>query len=160
MPQVDVAWSCDGNRLRRLSLSQHDVLGTGDIWPIATQVLLDEPIGRSVQMRVELDQPTMPVPEATGKSCPGFVFANDQDFAYGRFLLDPASRSSVMDGLGGVHDLFLRTLLWGSFWDSVRQADLAPRAYITLAQRQLPAESDQSLTQSIRAHTSTALTGT
>jgi aminopeptidase N len=157
MPQVDVAWSCDGNRLRRLSLSQHDVLGTGDIWPIATQVLLDELIGRSVQMRVELDQPTMPVPEATGKSCPSFVFANDQDFAYGRFLLDPASRSSVMDGLGGVHDLFLRTLLWGSFWDSVRQADLAPRAYITLAQRQLPAESDQSLTQSILAHTTTAL---
>ncbi len=41
MPQVDVAWSCDGDRLQRLSLSQKDVLGTADVWPIATQVLLD-----------------------------------------------------------------------------------------------------------------------
>ena len=41
MPQVDVAWSCDGDRLSRLSLSQKDVLGTADIWPIATEVLLD-----------------------------------------------------------------------------------------------------------------------
>ncbi len=41
MPQVDVSWSCDGDRLSRLSLSQKDVLGTADIWPITTQVLLD-----------------------------------------------------------------------------------------------------------------------
>ena len=34
MPQVDVAWACDGDRLSRLSLSQKDVLGTADLWPI------------------------------------------------------------------------------------------------------------------------------
>ncbi|HEY6271559.1 MAG TPA: M1 family aminopeptidase [Terriglobales bacterium] len=157
MPQVDVAWSCAGDRLSRLSLSQHDVLGSGETWPIATQVLLDEPNGHGIPMRVDLDQATLTVPEAAGKTCPSSIFANDQDFAYGRFLLDPVSRASVMDELGGVHDLFLRTLLWGSLWDSVRQADLPPRAYATLAQRLLPAEDDPSLTQSILAHTAIAL---
>ena len=62
-----------------------------------------------------------------------------------------------MSQLGDVHDLFLRTLLWGSLWESVRQADLAPRDYIALVQRLLPAETDQSLTQGIVSHTVTAL---
>jgi aminopeptidase N len=157
MPQVDVAWSCDGGRLHHLSLSQHDVLGEPDLWPIATQVLLEEPNRERFRLRVELDQSSEAVPEAAGKPCPDFVFANDQDFAYGRFLLDRAGRAAVMSRLGGVHDLFLRTLLWGSLWDSVREADLAPRDYLGLTRRLLPTETDPSLAASILAHTATAL---
>ena len=157
MPQADISWSCDGGRLARLSLSQHDVLGTDAIWPIVTEILLEEPDGRPIRLRVEMDQRSMDVREAAGKPCPAFVFANDQDFAYGRFLLDPASRAAVMHRLGAVHDVFLRALLWGSLWDAVRQAQLAPRAYLALARQLLPAENDQSLTQSILAHTATAL---
>ncbi|HEV2424372.1 MAG TPA: M1 family aminopeptidase [Terriglobia bacterium] len=157
MPQVDVAWSCAGGRLRELSLSQHDVLGTAGIWPMATEVRLDEGKAAAVRLRVELDRRTEVVSGAAGKACPVFVFANDEDFAYGRFLLDTASRTAVIHRLGGVDDLFLRTLLWGSLWESVHQADLAPRAYLTLARRLLPAERDQSLTARILSHTATAL---
>ena len=157
MPQVDVAWSCDGGRLRQLSLSQHDVLGGSDIWPIASEVLIEEPAGRPFRLRVEIGKQSEVVTEALGKPCPAFVFANDQDFAYGRYLLDPASRAAVMSRLGGVHDLFLRTLLWGSLWESVREADLAPRDYLELAQRLLPAETDPSLAASILAQAATAL---
>jgi aminopeptidase N len=157
MPQVDVAWSCSGGRLTRLSLSQHDVLGTGDIWPVATEVLLEEPDGQSPSLRAELDERTAEVRGAESKPCPAFVFANDNDFAYGRFLLDSRSRTVVMRELGNVHDLFLRTLLWGSVWDSVREAQLAPSDYLALARRLLPAETDQQLTASILGHTSTAL---
>ena len=157
MPQVDVSWSCDGTRLRGLSLSQHDVLGTAETWPLATQVLLEESGGERVRLRVELGTTSAMVPAAVGKPCPSFVFANDEDFAYGRFLLDPASRATVIGQLGDIHDLFLSTLLWGSLWESVRQADLDPRAYVALARRLLPAETDQSLTESILSHTATAL---
>ncbi|HEV2351287.1 MAG TPA: M1 family aminopeptidase [Terriglobia bacterium] len=157
MPQVDVAWSCGGNRLTRLALSQHDVLGTRDIWPIATQVLLNFPVGPPLQIRVNLNQPSVMVPEATGKPCPQWVFANDQDEAYGRFLLDAASEKIVMEQLGSVEDLFRRTLLWGSLWDGVRQAQLAPRAYLGLAVKLAPTEKDESLLQSILGHTTTAL---
>ncbi|HEV2492013.1 MAG TPA: M1 family aminopeptidase [Terriglobia bacterium] len=157
MPQVDIAWSCSGGRLHRLSLSQHDVLGARDIWPITTEVRLDETNGSPIRLRVELDKMAAEVPEATGKPCPSFVFANDEDFAYGRFLLDPTSRDFVMSRLGEVHDLFLETLLWGSLWDAVRQERLSPRAYLALARRRLPAETDQSLTQSILSRTATAL---
>ena len=157
MPQVDVSWSCDGDRLQKLSLSQKDVLGTDDVWPITTQVLLDYGSGAPVRVRAELNQRTADVAAAAGKLCPRFVFANDQDYAYGRFLLDTRSQQAVMDQLGSTQDLFQRALLWGSLWDSVRQADLAPRAYVALATRLLPNENDESLAQAVLGHTITAL---
>src|SRR5437763_1112430 len=38
MPQVAVSWSCEGGKLKRLTLSQHDVLNEGGVWPIATEI--------------------------------------------------------------------------------------------------------------------------
>jgi aminopeptidase N len=156
MPQVDVAWLCDGDRLNRLSLSQKDVLGTSDVWPISTEVLLDYGPRDPVRLRAELKQQTVEL-SVEGKPCPRFIFANDQDYAYGRFLLDARSRAEVMNHLDEMSDAFRRSLLWGSLWDSVRQAELAPRDYIALTTKRLPAERDESLTQSILGHTIAAL---
>jgi len=75
------------------------------------------------------------------------VFANDQDYAYGRFLLDAASQKFVLQKIGDVHDVFSRSLLWGSLWNSVREAELAPREFIESAIRALPSETDESLAQ-------------
>ena len=88
MPQVEVAWSCAGAKLRRLTVSQKDVLGEGGVWPIAMQVLLSQG-SSSEQLRVSFDTPSTEVREAAGKPCPSYIFANAQDFAYGRFVLDP-----------------------------------------------------------------------
>jgi aminopeptidase N len=92
----------------------------------------------------------------TGK-CPVWVFANARDEAYGRFLLDPVSRKAVAEQLGSIQDVFERTLLWGSLWDSVREAEMDPHEYIDLALRLLPKEQDESLAQSIIVRTTMAL---
>ncbi len=155
MPQVDVRWSCAQGRVSDFSVSQHDVLGEGGVWPIAMQVLLSGE--QPVHMRFELDKPQATLREALGKPCPAYVFANDQDYAYGRFLLDRASTGWVLPNLGDVRDLFRRTLLWGSLWESVRQAELAPADYLAETTRLLPAETDESLIQSLIAHVTTAL---
>jgi aminopeptidase N len=157
MPQVDVSWSCSGDHLAHLSLSQHDVLGTDAVWPIATEVLLSSADGRRSTIRAELQSRSANVPFAAGTRCPAFVFANDQDYAYGRFLLDPKSQRYVLAHLAGVDDVFTRALLWGSLWDSVREADLAPREYLDLSIRLLPAEGDLSLVQSILSNSTVAL---
>ena len=68
-----------------------------------------------------------------------------------------AAETDVMDRIGAMPDVFRRSLLWGSLWDSVRQADLAPRDYVALATKLLPAERDESLAQSLLAHAGTAL---
>jgi aminopeptidase N len=157
MPQVDVAWSCEDNRIRRLTLSQRGVLNGRDTWPLAMQLLLDYGDQNSVSLRVGLNGRTMNVGVAVGKPCPRFVFANDQDFAYGRFLLDERSREEVISRLGTMPNPFRRTLLWGSLWESVREAQLDPRAYLELAAKLLPGESDEGLVRSILARATTAL---
>lgn len=157
MPQVDVAWNCSAGKLRNFKLSQHDVLNEGGVWPIAMQVLLSYNDAPPARLRVELTRATENVPEADGRPCPAFVFANDHDYAYGRFLLDRESRRSVENHLGSIDDLFERSLLWGSLWDSVREAQLAPWDYLSLVRHFVPAENDESLAQSLAAHTVTAL---
>jgi aminopeptidase N len=158
MPQVDVTWTCDAqNRIDHFSLTQHDVLGEGGIWPIAMQIELAYPGGGPTRLRAQLNTQNANLPEAAGKPCPQYVFLNDQDFAYGRFLLDERSRKAVVDRLGEVNDVFERTLLWGSLWDSVREAELAPRDFLELALRLLPGETDEALAQNLIGHVTTSL---
>jgi aminopeptidase N len=159
MPQVDVAWSCGAKgelTATRIALSQKDALDEGGLWPIATKVLVN--YGKTAtQTRVEWNTAKTEFITGKGGECPRYVFANYQDEAYGRFLLDPASRKVVMAELGSMNDVFDRTLLWGSLWDSVRVAEMDPREYIELALKNLPAEQDESLAQNIIGRTITAL---
>ena len=158
MPQVDASWSCDAqNRIDHFSLTQRDPLGEGGVWPVGMQILLAYTARDSLRLRAELDSERADVQEAIAKPCPEYVFLNDQDHAYGRFLLDERSRKAVMERLQGISDLFERALLWGSLWDSVREAELAPRDFLELALRLLPTETDESLAQTLIGHVATGL---
>jgi aminopeptidase N len=160
MPQVDVErYYCDHpDKIQSLVIRQHDALGEGGLWPISTQVLLGYSGRAPVRLQVQLNSERTDIGrEAHTNSCPDYIFTNDQDYAYGRFLLDAHSRKTVMEQLGGIPDVFERALLWGSLWDSVREAELAPREYIDLALRLLPGEDDESLAQSLIGRTTTAL---
>src|SRR5262249_31326093 len=136
MPQVDVEWTCntsagainlEGTRFvppsqtrsgTQVSLTQRDVLSEGGSWPIATQVMLKYGLKEQI-LRIEWKAGSTSFLAFQGEKCPDWIFANDQDYAYGRFLLDPRSRKAVMQQLGSITDVFERTLLWGSLWDSV-----------------------------------------
>lgn len=158
MPEVDVNWSCAGGRLNSLTLSQHDVLNEGVVWPIATQVRFNRGGAPPILKRVEFDSPRTSVPIAQQMMpCPNYVFANDDDYAYGRFLLDEKSQQYVLAHLGEMRDSFQRALLWGSLWQSVQVADLDPRRYIELATKLLPNEKDETLLGSTIGRTAAAL---
>ena len=47
--------------------------------------------------------------------------------------------------VGEIHDPFLRAMLWGAMWDLVRDARLAPGAFISTAMRALPDERDEQI---------------
>src|SRR5262249_37098286 len=161
MPQVDAEWTCDPNSGEiATKLREKDVLGEGGDWPIATQVLLMYR-GQKVVTRADIGKRetrilSSPIDEHD-HTCPQFIFANDKDNAYGRFLLDERSRTAVMEQLGSIDDVFVRTLLWGSLWDSVREAELDPSEYIELALKLLRGETDEALAQSIVGRMNTAL---
>ncbi len=160
MPQVDVErYTCGRpDKIQSLVIRQHDALGESGQWPISMQVLLGYAGHEPVRVKIQLNSATADVGREVGAhSCPDYIFANDQDYAYGRFLLDARSRKTVTANLGGVNDLFERTLLWGSLWDSVREAEMDPREYIDLALRLLPGEKDEALAQNIIGRTVAAL---
>jgi aminopeptidase N len=48
-------------------------------------------------------------------------------------------------------------MLWGSLWESVREAQLDPRQYVELSLRLLPQEKDEALAQNVIARTTSAL---
>jgi len=156
MPQVEVEWACDGaGRISRLALRQRDALGEGGLWPIKTQLLLVGP-GAAERITARLEAGAAEVREAAGRRCPAFVFANDGDYGYGRFLLDARSRSAVAERVAREPDAFLRTMLWGALWDSVREAQLDPREFLRLLVAALPGEADEELTASLLARAQTA----
>jgi aminopeptidase N len=157
MPQVDTAWSCESGRIKNITLTQHDVLGGSNIWPIASEVLLAYPDGTSLAIRAQLNTVSAVVSDAAGKPCPSFIFANDRDFAYGLFMLDDQSRNYVTEHLDAIPDVFKRTLLWGSLWQSVRSASFDPAQYAQLALKNLPEERDEALTASIVGRSETAI---
>ncbi|HKD09357.1 MAG TPA: M1 family aminopeptidase [Bryobacteraceae bacterium] len=154
MPVVTVKWACSGQLIRDLELSQRDSLSQGHLWPISTEVALGA--GRVVD--VSFGGASTKVAAAAGRPCPAYVFANAGDHAYGRFLLDDHSISGVEENLATVADPLERALLWGALWDAVREADLPPVAYLDLAMRRLPAESDIDITQSVLGRCRIALT--
>ena len=63
---------------------------------------------------------------------PTYVFPNEKDYGYGIFLLDSKSRDYVLKNIQNEKDPFLRSMMWGALWDSVREGELDPREYVDL----------------------------
>jgi aminopeptidase N len=91
------------------------------------------------------------------KQVPVFIFPNYQDYGYGIFLLDAKSRDYVLKNISAEKDDFLRSMLWGTLWDSVREAELDPREYVELAIKNIAVEEDESTIQAILGRVGTAL---
>jgi aminopeptidase N len=164
MPQIDVAWSCSNDKINHLTLSQHDVLPEGLVWPISNQITLNY-FGQTKipnrLLRADWSTSSFEVRKAVGEPCPTFIFSNVGDEAYGRFLLDHTSEVAASRQIVGApldqQDPLLRTMLWGALWDNIRFAKSPPKGYIELALKALPTETDESLARVQGARTATVL---
>jgi aminopeptidase N len=160
MPDVRVNWTADRRgRVNAFTVSQRDVLGEGGAWPMRVKLLFARTAGPPETLDVTLHGAgATRVPAALGRRRPDFVFANYEDYGYGRFLLDEESRAHVVRNLGAVRDDFLRALLWGSLWDSVREAEMAPAEFVELALREAARERDDVALQFVLSRAQTAFT--
>jgi aminopeptidase N len=143
MPEVRLSWDTDREgRPRNTAIEQHDVLGEGRTWPMKITVfaLPEEGLPRSAE--VELAGERTPVPQLDGMPVVDVAFANFGDYGYGRFLLDPASRETVLTKPEIVQGTLLRSLVFGALWESVRDAELAPLDYLDFVVRVAPLEHD------------------
>jgi aminopeptidase N len=95
-------------------------------------------------------------PRNTEKT-PDFIFPNYQDYGYGIFLLDDKSRDYVLKNIQSEKDDFLRSMMWGTLWDAVRETELAPADYVELAIKNIAVEQDESTIQAILTRVGTAM---
>ena len=143
MPEVRLSWStgADG-KLKDAALEQRDMLGEGRIWPMKIRVLASSANGPPRAFDATLRGARTRLPKMDGMSGIEFAFANFGDYGYGRFPLDPESRAAVLARPEIVQGELLRSLVFDSLWESVRDAELAPLDYIDLVVRVAPGERD------------------
>ncbi len=87
-----------------------------------------------------------------------FIFPNYKDYGYGIFLLDDENKQYIIENIAAEDDDFLRSMMWGSLWDSVRFAELDPNIYINLAIENIGNEKDASTISAILSRVGTAFT--
>ncbi len=140
-------------------VNQTDVLNEGRNWTMRAKFISKFKDGRTEEHTVDfLGRPPFAIGYAhQTEELPLFVFPNYQDYGYGIFLLDEKSRAYVLANIQNEKDDFLRTMMWGSLWDSVREAELAPRDYVALVIKNINVESDESTIQTLLARVSTAM---
>ena len=160
--------------IERYALCQSSPTGTSGSWRQRVNVLIREANGKDSNKVVQLDERTKlsdkPEDNTPGhfESSPSYLysspptfavfeFPNYQDYGYGIFLLDDKSRDYVLKNIQNEKDDFLRSMMWGSLWDSVREAELNPRDYVELAIKNLPTEKDETITASVLGRVATAV---
>ncbi len=153
----------------RLVLSQNDALGTQTVWPEKLRFLYIYADGsrktEDVEVKDKEIEETWSVnldaraSKATRRDlrAPLFVFPNFEDFGYGTFLLDDQSRAYVLKNIQLEKDDFLRSMMWGSLWDSVRQAEFDPSQYVELVIKNIKSETDESTIQTLLGRAGTAM---
>ena len=82
------------------------------------------------------------VPELAGTACPDLVYANYQNWGYAKVQLDQRSFETTREHLAGVSDPMLRTMLWHSLWNAVRDARLPLNDFIPVVLKNAPQEKD------------------
>jgi aminopeptidase N len=97
------------------------------------------------------------VPELKGVACPALVYPNYEDWGFVKARLDQRSFATVRSSVRKVHDPMLRTMLWQSMWDGVRDGELPLNEFLQTALNNLPAEKDYALLGDVLAKTGSGL---
>ena len=85
------------------------------------------------------------VPALSGSACPDLVYPNYQDWGFVKVALDPRSLATARAHLAGVDDPLLRTMLWQSLWDGVRDGKTPLGGFLDTALANAPNETDYTL---------------
>jgi aminopeptidase N len=85
------------------------------------------------------------VPALVGSACPDLVYPNYQDWGFAKVQLDKRSFATAQASLSKVEDPLLRSMLWQSLWDGVRDGHLPLNEFITTALANAGGEKDYTL---------------
>ena len=142
-PRIEVDLSTGGEAISRLVVRQSDPAEAGRLWNQRLDLRLGYGGGASRTLAVQLRNGEAVAAEAAGLPAPDYVLANGGGLGYGLMALDPRTRDYLLAALPGIDDALTRAIGWVSLWESLLEGEVDPEALIDLAQRALPAETDE-----------------
>ncbi|MFJ5614455.1 aminopeptidase N [Streptomyces sp. NPDC093221] len=80
---------------------------------------------------------------------PDVVLLNDGDLSFAKVRFDEHTWETLEETLSGLPEPLSRAVTWCAARDLVRDAKIAPRDYLALVARQLPAETDPALVEAV-----------
>jgi len=92
----------------------------------------DGVLHRVWRTELDIDGEFSPVADVVGQIRPALILINDDDLAYAKIRLDEHSRHTAVENLSQVASPLARALIWGSLWDSTRDAETPPADFIEL----------------------------
>ncbi|MEG9248506.1 aminopeptidase N [Arthrobacter sp. Soc17.1.1.1] len=97
------------------------------------------------RLELDVDGERTDVPDLVGRTRPLLVLLNDDDLAYAKIRLDPASLRASVRHVRDFEDSLPRTLVLASAWDAARDGETPARDYVELVLQNVGAESDSSV---------------
>ncbi|MHA7238560.1 aminopeptidase N [Arthrobacter sp. TMS1-12-1] len=105
----------------------------------------DGALVRVHRLELDVDGERTEVPDLVGRERPALVLLNDDDLAYAKIRLDPASLRTSVRHVKDFRDSLPRTLVLASAWDAARDGETPARDYVELVLQNIGAESDSSV---------------
>jgi len=97
---------------------------------------------RTHRVELDVDGAMTSVDELIGVHRGALILVNDDDLAYAKIRLDPQSLAVAIAHLSDIADPLARALVWGSVWDSTRDAETAPSDYVDLVLGNIASETE------------------
>ena len=104
--------------------------------------LQDGALTRTHRLELDVDGTRTEVPELIGMPRPSLILLNDDDLAYAKIRLDDDSLAVAIEHLSKIENPLARSLVWGSAWDSTRDAETAARDYVRLVLGNIATETE------------------
>ncbi|MDQ1525604.1 MAG: aminopeptidase [Microbacteriaceae bacterium] len=97
---------------------------------------------RTHRVELDVDGERTEVAELVGLAKPDLVLVNDDDLAYAKIRLDPASLAIAIDNLAAIENPLARSLVWGAAWDATRDAEMKASDYVRLVLGNIATETE------------------
>lgn len=104
--------------------------------------LVEGKLTRTQRLEVDLEGELTLIEQAAGLERPDLLLVNDEDLTYAKIRLDDRSRATAVAHLGDIDSSVARGVVWGSLWDTVRDAQMPASDFVQLVLGNIGAETN------------------
>jgi len=158
---LSVDFACANGKINRFRLQQSAANAAyptlrEQLVQVGLFTLAGDQLKLSGQQAVTYAGGSTEVPALIGETCPDLVYPNYQDWGFAKVVLDPVSFNTARTHLAGIGDPMLRSMVWQSLSDGLRDRRLGLDDFIETVLANLPAERDYTLLGQALAYVTTA----